>query len=131
MQPRKNSRLTINFNLSNLTNYNYVKKYDFVLHLSSYFCGLAFSLYSGLTSPAYNVLRLKDVNLDYPFYFKEIFSSKSFIQKLKPITFGLRIGKTIKFSDMANIKIWSAKIDEQKTISLFLDKISRTISLLQ
>ncbi|MCV3754381.1 hypothetical protein OF365_03255, partial [Ureaplasma zalophigenitalium] len=32
---------------------------------------------------------------------------------------------------MANIKIWSAKIDEQKTISLFLDKISRTISLLQ
>ncbi|MCS4536980.1 hypothetical protein NXS15_02485 [Mycoplasma sp. CSL7475-4] len=111
--------------------FNLVNRFDFVLHLSSYFAGLAFSELNGLTSPAYSVLRLKDMNEYNPYFLKIIFKSKDFIQKLKPITFGLRMGKSIKVEDLVKIIIVKPKVDEQTKICKLINNADYVISLLQ
>ncbi|MBN4083593.1 restriction endonuclease subunit S [Mycoplasma sp. CSL10137] len=131
MQPRKNLNLTISFNTDNIIKFNKVDVNDFVLHLSTFQNGLAFSEYIGVTSPAYKVLKIKNLSEDYPKYFEIIFKSKNFINKLIPITYGIRMGKTILFNDLKNIEVDKPEKREQEKIYFLTKTLFWHIKLLE
>ncbi|MBU4692468.1 hypothetical protein KQ875_02565 [Mycoplasma zalophi] len=131
MQKRKDINFHVSMDFNNITRFLKVSKYDFVLHLSTFANGLAFSEIEGVTSPAYRILRTKDTNKYNPYFLNFIFTSNQFINKLVPITFGLRVGKTIKFDDLVNVENNFTLIEEQNKIVCILNSLNSQISLLK
>lgn len=100
---RNNSGIDIKFNENTLNNYKLVEPNQFVVHLRSFQGGLAASSLRGIASPAYTVLRFKDNKQEVSFW-KEFFRSKKFINSLVKVTYGIRDGRTIKVSDLLDLK---------------------------
>nr|WP_064572381.1 restriction endonuclease subunit S [Ligilactobacillus aviarius] len=100
---RNNSGIDIKFNENTLNNYKLVEPNQFVVHLRSFQGGLAASSLKGIASPAYTVLRFKDNKQEVSFW-KEFFRSKKFINSLVKVTYGIRDGRTIKVSDLLDLK---------------------------
>ncbi|WP_322908227.1 restriction endonuclease subunit S [Mycoplasmopsis felis] len=131
MLKRKSINYHIQVAKESLKNYNRVLKNDFVLHLSTYESGLAYSKEIGITSPAYDVLRFFDKNNNDPIFFKYVFSNKKFINSLVPFTYGLRQGKSINLVELNKSLIEKTNISEQQKIGKLLDHISNLIILEQ
>ena len=75
--------------------------------------------YEGVCSPAYQVFtNVIDI---YPQYYKRLFKSFRFIQKINSLTVGIRDGKNILFKDFAEMYIPVPPLDEQKEIITHLD----------
>ncbi|WP_322901499.1 restriction endonuclease subunit S [Mycoplasmopsis felis] len=129
MLKRKSINYHIQVAKESLKNYNRVLKNDFVLHLSTYESGLAYSKEIGITSPAYDVLRFFDKNNNDPIFFKYVFSNKKFINSLVPFTYGLRQGKSINLEELNKSLIEKTNISEQQKIGKLLDYISNLINL--
>ena len=90
MVSRTDLDIDIKFDKSAVTTYKIVRDGDYVLHLRSFQGGLAFSSMTGICSPAYTILRpVKE--LEYGF-FQEYFMSRSFINSLRLVTYGIRDG---------------------------------------
>lgn len=100
---RNNSGIDIKFNENTLNNYKLVEPNQFVVHLRSFQGGLAASSLRGIASPAYTVLNFKDNKQEVSFW-KEFFRSKKFINSLVKVTYGIRDGRTIKVSDLLDLK---------------------------
>ncbi|WP_322935938.1 restriction endonuclease subunit S [Mycoplasmopsis felis] len=128
MLKRKSINYHIQVAKESLKNYNRVLKNDFVLHLSTYESGLAYSKEIGITSPAYDVLRFFDKNNNDPIFFKYVFSNKKFINSLVPFTYGLRQGKSINLEELNKSLIEKTNISEQQKIGKLLDQISNLIT---
>ncbi|WP_416321919.1 restriction endonuclease subunit S [Mycoplasmopsis felis] len=129
MLKRKSINYHIQVAKESLKNYNRVLKNDFVLHLSTYESGLAYSKEIGITSPAYDVLRFFDKNNNDPIFFKYVFSNKKFINSLVPFTYGLRQGKSINLEELNKSLIEKTNISEQQKIGKLLENIDNLISL--
>ncbi len=82
-----------------------VGKNDFVISLRSFQGGIEYSMYKGLVSPAYTVIRLrKEYDTDfYRNYYKYLLKSPQFIGILNTVISGIRDGKNINFSDFKDI----------------------------
>ncbi|WP_322875408.1 restriction endonuclease subunit S [Mycoplasmopsis felis] len=128
MLKRKSINYHIQVAKESLKNYNRVLKNDFVLHLSTYESGLAYSKEIGITSPAYDVLRFFDKNNNDPIFFKYVFSNKKFINSLVPFTYGLREGKSINLEELNKSLIEKTNISEQQKIGKLLDHIYNLIT---
>ncbi|WP_322876059.1 restriction endonuclease subunit S [Mycoplasmopsis felis] len=129
MLKRKSINYHIQVAKESLKNYNRVLKNDFVLHLSTYESGLAYSKEIGITSPAYDVLRFFDKNNNDPIFFKYVFSNKKFINSLVPFTYGLRQGKSINLEELNKSLIEKTNISEQQKIGKLLENIDNLITL--
>lgn len=110
--------------------YKLIKKGDFAISLRSFQGGIEYSVYQGLISPAYTVLRSK-VEL-YDEFYRHFFKSYIFIEKyLSMAVIGIRDGKQISIPDFMTVKIPLPPIDEQKQIAAILNTAQQEIDLLK
>ena len=126
---RNNSGIDIKFNKNTLNNYKLVEPNQFVVHLRSFQGGLAASSIRGIASPAYTVLRFKDNKQSVNFW-KEFFRSKKFINSLVKVTYGIRDGRTIKVTDLLDLKyqIPSQNLEQCK-IGQLINSINKLLTL--
>lgn len=80
---------------------------DFVISLRSFQGGIEYSQYTGIVSPAYTVIRLKEKYFTerYLAYYKYLFKSPQFIALLNTVISGIRDGKNINWSDFCDLPI--------------------------
>lgn len=105
---------------ANLQQFRTVHKKDFVISLRSFQGGFEYSQYEGVCSPAYQVFY--NTTLICHNYYRLLFKSDGFIQKMNSMTVGIREGKNIQYSDFANSLIPVPPIDQQQCIADYLDR---------
>lgn len=115
--------------LNDKTDYNSLKtvhKGAFVISLRSFQGGFEYSEYEGVVSPAYQVFYPTVPVFDG--YYKYLFKTKIFIDKMNSYTMSLRDGKNIAFFDFGRTYIPVPPVDEQKRISSYLDETCSELS---
>ncbi len=127
---RTESGYDILHNKRNEIGYKRVKPGDFVIHLRSFQGSFAASEIEGITSPAYTIIRFVDDNQDF-YFWKYIFTSKKFIDSLVKVTYGIRDGRSISYSDFKNLKWCLPNREEQKQIGVFFKQFDTLIALHQ
>lgn len=131
MAVRSDSGYEISHNKRNEVTYKVVKPGQFVMHLRSFQGGFAHSSIEGITSPAYTVFGFKESNANNDYYWKTIFMSKEFIDRLKTITYGIRDGRSISFPEFLKMKFRVPSIDEQRKIASFFVHLDKQIAIAQ
>lgn len=112
---------------TDLQTFKTVHKNDFVISLRSFQGGFEMSDYEGVCSPAYQVFYpLIDI---YPSYFKMLFKSIRFVEKINSLTIGIRDGKNIAFQDFGEVYLAIPPINEQKDIVEMINKKVNTAHL--
>ncbi len=129
MAPRSESGYDIFHDKSNEVTYKRVLPGQFVIHLRSFQGGFAHSSVEGICSPAYTVFGFKEDDKYDDYYWKYIFMSKAFIDRLKLITYGIRDGRSIGFKEFMEMDFVFPSYEEQKQISIFFRTIDKQISL--
>lgn len=114
---------------ANEITYKKVSPGQFVIHLRSFQGGFAHSKVEGITSPAYTILDFKDETRHNDLFWKYVFCSEEFIKRLELITYGIRDGRTINFSDFAELEFFVPSKTEQQKIGSFLSKIDSLIQV--
>lgn len=110
--------------LNEKTDYNSLKtvhKGAFVISLRSFQGGFEYSEYEGVVSPAYQVFYPTIPVCDR--YYKYLFKTQIFIDKMNSYTMSLRDGKNIAFADFGRTYIPIPPIDEQTIIANYLDNM--------
>ncbi len=121
--------IDIKYNRNTLSNYKVIEPNDFVISLRSFQGGFELSNKLGIASPAYTVFTPKDIDEHANLFWKYKFKTFSFIQSLKTVTFGIRDGKSISFSEFGDLKIRFPKnIREQEKIGLFFKQLDSLIT---
>lgn len=105
---------------ANLQEFRTVHKKDFVISLRSFQGGFEYSQYEGVCSPAYQVFY--NTTPICHSYYRLLFKSDGFIQKMNSMTVGIREGKNIQYSDFANSLIPVPPVDQQQHIADYLDR---------
>ena len=128
--PRKDSGRDIIYDKNSLSNYKYVQKDDFIIHLRSFEGGLEIANQEGIVSPAYIILRPKiKVKSEYLY---TLFHSNRFInQTMAPAVEGVRDGRTVKYEVLKKQYIPFPSLAEQLKIAEILCKQDKIISLKQ
>ena len=125
MVSREDLNLDIKFERSNINTYKIVRNGDYVIHLRSFQGGFAFSNIVGVCSPAYTIMRPKDL-LEYG-YLSYYFTSRQFIKSLVIVTYGIRDGRSINVDEWFDMKIVIPTKEQQRhivrTIKVFENKI--------
>ena len=125
MVSREGLNLDIKFERSNINTYKIVRNGDYVIHLRSFQGGFAFSNIVGVCSPAYTIMRPKDL-LEYG-YLSYYFTSRQFIKSLVIVTYGIRDGRSINVNEWLDMKIIIPTKEQQRhivrTIKMFENKI--------
>ena len=129
MAPRTDTGYNISHNKANEVTYKVVKPGQYVIHLRSFQGGFAHSSVEGITSPAYTVFGFKDAERHDDYFWKIIFMSKEFIKSLETITYGIRDGRSISFSEFAEMNFYFPSKDEQQQIASFFTSLDKQISL--
>jgi type I restriction enzyme S subunit len=83
----------------------------------------------GITSPAYTILDFKNKDGHDSNYWKEIFISPLFIKRLETITYGIRDGRSISFSDFITLDFACPSNEEQTAIGNFFCTLDNLINL--
>ncbi|WP_346920760.1 hypothetical protein [Clostridium sp. UBA7339] len=128
---RTETGLNIHHDIENESGYKRVLPGQFVIHLRSFQGGFAHSNIEGITSPAYTVLCFHDQEKHYDYFWKYVFSSESFIRRLKLITYGIRDGRSISYEDFSSLEFLYPSYKEQKQIGVYFQEIDRLIILHQ
>ena len=128
---REQNGIDIQHNKKNEASYKRVLPGQFVIHLRSFQGGFAYSEVEGITSPAYTVMSFKNSNEQYGLFWKHIFKSEIFIKRLETITYGIRDGRSISFSDFKSLILQYPSFSEQKMIGDSIAIIERGITLHQ
>ena len=125
MVSREDLNLDIKFERSNINTYKIVRNGDYVIHLRSFQGGFAFSNIVGVCSPAYTIMRPKDL-LEYG-YLSYYFTSRQFIKSLVIVTYGIRDGRSINVDEWFDMKVVIPTKEQQRhivrTIKVFENKI--------
>ena len=125
MVSREDLNLDIKFERSNINTYKIVRNGDYVIHLRSFQGGFAFSNIVGVCSPAYTIMRPKDL-LEYG-YLSYYFTSRQFIKSLVIVTYGIRDGRSINVDEWLGMKIVIPTKERQRhivrTIKVFENRI--------
>jgi type I restriction enzyme M protein len=99
---------------TDLQTFKTVHKNDYVISLRSFQGGFEMSDFEGVCSPAYQVFY--PVVTICPMYFKKLFKSTRFIEKINSLNIGIRDGKNIAFQDFGEVYIGIPPLDEQEAI---------------
>ena len=128
---RDQNGIDIQHDKKNETSYKRVLPGQFVIHLRSFQGGFAYSEIEGITSPAYTVMSFKNSSEQYGLFWKHVFKSEIFIKRLETITYGIRDGRSISFSDFKSLLLQYPSFSEQKLIGDSIAVIERGITLHQ
>ena len=126
---RDDSDIEIQHDEKNEITYKRVLPGQFVVHLRSFQGGFAHSNLKGITSPAYTVFGFKDEKKHSDYYWKYLFCSESFINSLAKVTYGIRDGRSINFSEFLKTGFYLPSKDEETEIGIFLYEIDKVIDL--
>lgn len=99
----------------------HVEAGDFVISMRSFQGGLEYSEKSGSISSAY-VMLIPNLNLVYPRFYKWLFKSSVYINALQSTSNLVRDGQAMRYSNFAQVRLYSVPLDEQKEIADYLDK---------
>lgn len=120
MIPRSSTGIDIKYEKKNLRGYKKVESGDFIVHLRSFQGGFAYSDLTGIVSPAYTVFTFKQPEMFNNYFWKEKFTSYNFIQLLKKVTYGVRDGRSISYSDFLTLnEKFPVKVEQTKIADLF------------
>ena len=128
---RDQNGIDIQHDKSNESSYKRVLPGQFVIHLRSFQGGFAYSEVEGITSPAYTVMSFKNTSEQYGLFWKHVFKSETFIKRLETITYGIRDGRSISFSDFKSLVLQYPSLSEQKLIGDSIAIIEKGITLHQ
>ena len=128
---RNQNGIDIQHDKKNEATYKRVLPGQFVIHLRSFQGGFAYSEVEGITSPAYTVMSFKNSSEQYGLFWKHVFKSETFIKRLETITYGIRDGRSISFSDFKSLILQYPSFSEQKLIGDSIALIERGITLHQ
>lgn len=124
--PRDEIDYKVSVTEKSLQAYKIVEKGDFIISLRSFQGGIEYSMYDGICSPAYIILRKKTNIIDQ--YYKYYFKSYRFIQDLNKDLEGIRDGKMISYSQFSSILLPKPDKEEQQKIADCLSSIDDLIS---
>lgn len=125
---RTDSGRDILYDKNSLSNYKFVKKGDFIIHLRSFEGGLEIANQDGIVSPAYIILRPKLPTATN--YLYTVFHSNRFInQTMAPAVEGVRDGRSVKYEVLKERSIPFPPLAEQEKIAQILTKQDEVISL--
>ena len=128
---RDENSINIFHDKKNEAGYKRVLPGQFVIHLRSFQGGFAHSAIEGITSPAYTVFGFSEPEKHDSEYWKYVFTSKSFIQRLETVTYGIRDGRSISYEEFLTLGFVYPSKAEQTAIARYLDKLSDLITLYQ
>lgn len=114
-------------NKENEVGYKRVIPGQFVIHLRSFQGGFAHSAFEGITSPAYTVFGFLNSEQHDSYFWKYIFSSEAFIKRLEIVTYGIRDGRSISYSEFLTLKFRFPEKREQQRIAEFFCKVDELI----
>ena len=120
--------IDIKYDENALGTYKRILPHQFAIHLRSFQGGFAHSTIEGITSPAYTVLDFESQNEHVSEFWKEIFTSPMFIKRLETITYGIRDGRSISFSEFSTLTISCPSFEEQTAIGNFFRAIDEQIA---
>lgn len=125
--PRSQIDIDIKCSEEGISGYKRVDAGDFVISLRSFQGGIEYSLYDGIVSPAYTVLKpIKDIADEY---YKNYFKTDDFIQRLNGAVYGIRDGKQISYEDFGDLYIHFPPFAEQQKIGEILFQCDKAIEL--
>ena len=107
--------------------YKRVLPEQFVIHLRSFQGGFAHSKIEGICSPAYTIFGFTN-NENHDIFWKYVFSSEVFIQRMPLITYGIRDGRSIKYEDFCELGFYVPTKSEQTRIATFFTALDKQIS---
>ncbi len=128
MVKRDSIGYNISHDKSNEATYKHILPGQFVIHLRSFQGGFAHSSIEGICSPAYTIMDFKDKNNNCDIYWKYVLTTKSFINSLELITYGIRDGRSISFEDFKNMEFLVPSLTEQQQIATFFTTLDRQIT---
>lgn len=128
---RNESGIDIKYDSKGLVNYKRVQPGQFVIHLRSFQGGFAYSEIEGIASPAYTVIDFKELDSQSPYFWREVFKSVKFIKKLETVTYGIRDGRSISYSDFKSINLYFSTKEEQQKIGKFFELLDHHITFQQ
>ena len=120
--------IDLKFKEDALESYKMVRPGDFVISLRSFQGGFELSDKTGIVSPAYTVFTHAEISSQDNRYWKQYFKRKAFIESLKTVTFGIRDGKAISFSDFSSLKCVFPSLPEQRRIGEFFTTLDNLIA---
>lgn len=124
---RDEGGMNIFHDVANEITYKRVRPGQFVIHLRSFQGGFAHSKVEGITSPAYTILDFKDKNKHNDLFWKYVLTSEEFIKRLELITYGIRDGRSINFSDFSTLNFYFPSYGVQLKVGTFLSHIDSLI----
>jgi len=124
--PRDEIDYTVSVTEKSLEGYKVVEKGDFIISLRSFQGGIEYSMYHGICSPAYIILR-KKVDISEQYY-KHYFKSYRFIQDLNKDLEGIRDGKMVSYSQFSAILLPKPDKKEQQKIADCLSSLDDLIA---
>ena len=98
----------------------HVEAGDFVISLRSFQGGLEYSTKSGAISSAY-VMLVPNLELVYPRFYRWLLKSSVYIDALQRTTNMVRDGQAMRYSNFAQVRLFTLPLDEQKSRADFLD----------
>lgn len=128
---RKDVGIDIKYDKKTLNSYKVIYPGNFIISLRSFQGGFELSDKLGITSPAYTIFEPKNIDNHENLFWKTKFKTFDFIQSLKTVTFGIRDGKSISFSEFGDLKLCFPPKEEQQKIGQFFKQLDDTIALHQ
>ena len=98
----------------------HVETGDFVISMRSFQGGLEYSTKSGAISSAY-VMLVPNLELVYPRFYRWLLKSSVYIDALQRTTSMVRDGQAMRYSNFAQVRLFTLPLDEQKSRADFLD----------
>lgn len=124
--PRDHIDYNVSVTDKSLESYKVVEIGDFIISLRSFQGGIEYSLFHGICSPAYIILRKKIDIVDQ--YYKHYFKTNRFIQDLNKDLEGIRDGKMVSYNQFSAILLPKPDKKEQQKIADCLSSIDNLIS---
>lgn len=98
----------------------HVEAGDFVISMRSFQGGLEYSTKSGAIISAY-VMLVPNLELVYPRFYRWLLKSSVYIDALQRTTNMVRDGQAMRYSNFAQVRLFTLPLDEQKSRADFLD----------
>ena len=109
-----------------IESYKVVEKGDFIISLRSFQGGIEYSMFHGICSPAYIILRKKVPVVEI--YYKHYFKTSKFIKELNRNIEGLRDGKMVSYSQFSSLLLPMPDVKEQQKIADCLTSIDDLVT---
>ena len=99
----------------------HVESGDFVISMRSFQGGLEYSTKTGSISSAY-VMLIPNLSMVFPRFYRWLLKSSVYINALQSTSNMVRDGQAMRYSNFAQVRLYSMPLDEQEEIANYLDE---------